>query len=69
MCIFVQTMFTAGASGVGSLLCRSACNRDQNPVEQSKPFWTADQGDLQTVKIDGSRTCGYNLTFDLLKIK
>ena len=71
MRIFIQTMFTAGATGVGSHLyvsCRSICNRDQNWIKQSKPFWRADQG-LQTAKINRSRTHGYNLTFDPLKIK
>ena len=31
--------------------------------------WSRDQGDLWTAKINESRTCGCNLTFDPLKIK
>ena len=48
--------------------CRSICDWDQIRIKRSKPFFESqsrNQGDLQTVKIKGSRTCSYNLTFDL----
>ena len=49
--------------------CRSVCDRDQNWIQRSKPFFGADQGDFWTAKINGSRTQGCNFTFDPLKIK
>ena len=38
-------------------------------ASDQSPFWGANQGDLWTAKISGSRTHSCNLTFDPLKIK
>ena len=51
-----------------TVLCRNICDRDQNWIKWTKPFfesWSRDQGSPQTAKIKESRTCSSNLTFDL----
>ena len=58
---------------VANIFCRSVCNWDQkfNQVQfkQSKLILRPGQGNLWTAKINGSRMCSCNLTFESSKIK
>ena len=66
----VFTHLSRGSQLYMTVLCRNICDRDQNWIKRTKPFfesWSRDQGSPQTAKIKGSRTCSSN--FDLWPIK